>query len=97
MGKCAFEGRTRTVRRMRGCRTAVDLVPAIIAHAGIEYGGGGRLEDGKWDITRWLKEGKIGCVEEGSGARGARATKDTAAFATMLHKVLVSVEAGREG
>jgi hypothetical protein len=88
IGEHAPEGRTGNLWGMGSCWASVNLIKAVIADTGRNDGGGGRLEDGEWDIARRMEEGEIRGVEERSGARGARVAEHATAFATMLKKTI---------
>ena len=59
-------------------------VPALIAHARVDNGGGGRVVNDDGDIAGRMEECEVGGIEEGGGLATAIAAEDTATLATVL-------------
>ena len=60
-------------------------VPALIAYARVDNGGGGRVVNDDRDITGRMEECEVGGVEEGGGLAAAIAAEDTATLSAVLH------------
>jgi hypothetical protein len=54
-----FKGGTDNIRRVRGGRTAMKLIPAVIADAGINYGRNRRLEFGQRNVAGWVEKSEF--------------------------------------
>lgn len=63
----------------------MDLVVAVVAHAGELDGGFGRREGGDGDVAGRVQELEVGCVEEIRNARGTVRAEDAAALSAMLN------------
>ena len=63
---------------------AVDLIPAVVAHARVDDRRGRGVVNHDRNITGRVEEGEVGRIEEGRGPAGAFAAEDAAALAAVL-------------
>ena len=62
----------------------MDLIPALVAHTGLDDWGGRRVVDDDGGVAGWVEEREVGRIEESGGLLAALSTEDAATFPAML-------------